>query len=198
MFSCEVYQIFQDAFLQNTSGWLLLLNTLFCLLRQPQPQKLFPSALVILNILETNIVNCLRIAPSGGPSQLRLSWFIANRESGVSEMLLELEAVAQLSSVQMRFCKTSQISQKTYKMESLLRKTVRLTVSPQACNCTKMDTSLAFSCEYAVCDYIFSFLFSFRNTKATIADVLWKRCSRIFRKFHRIMLEFLFNKITGF
>ena len=140
MFSCEVYQIFQDAFLQNTSGWLLLLNTLFCLLRQPQPQKLFPSALVILNILETNIVNCLRIAPSGGPSQLRLSWFIANRASGVSEMLLELEAVAQLSSVQMRFCKTSQISQKTYKMESLLRKTVRLTVSPQACNCTKMDT----------------------------------------------------------
>ena len=140
MFSCEVYQIFQDAFLQNTSGWLLLLNTLFCLLRQPQPQKLFPSALVILNILETNIVNCLRIAPSGGPSQLRPSWFIANRASGVSEMLLELEAVAQLSSVQMRFCKTSQISQKTYKMESLLRKTVLLTVSPQACNCTKMDT----------------------------------------------------------
>ena len=45
--SCEFYQIFQNAFLQNSSGWLLLLNTHFCSLRRPQSQKLFPSTLVI-------------------------------------------------------------------------------------------------------------------------------------------------------
>ena len=40
---------------------------------------------------------------------------------------------AQLSSVKLRFCKTSQISQKTSRMEFLLRETI----SSQACNCTK-------------------------------------------------------------
>ena len=79
-----------ERFLQNNSGWLLLPNTFFCSLRQPQPKKLFPSALVNLNILETNTVNCLRTAHCGGPSQLRLCWFIANRASDMSEMWLEI------------------------------------------------------------------------------------------------------------
>ena len=30
VFSCEFYQMFQNAFLANISGWLLLLNTHFC------------------------------------------------------------------------------------------------------------------------------------------------------------------------
>ena len=167
------------------------------MLRQPQPQKLFPSALVILNILETNIVNCLRIAPSGGPSQLRLSWFIANRASGVSEMLLELEAVAQLSSVQMRFCKTSQISQKTYKMESLFVKLQAV----KAATVLKRTSSLAFSCEYVHVKIFFHFYFFVsEKTKAATEHVLWRKMFHKFCKFHRNtpVLQPLFNKIAGF
>ena len=51
---------FRTFFWKNTSGWLLLLNTLFRSLRRPQPQKIFSSILVFLNIFETNTVNCLR------------------------------------------------------------------------------------------------------------------------------------------
>ena len=51
--------LFQRAFLQQTSGCLPMLNTLFCLLRRPQPQKMCPSTLVVLNIFETNTVNSL-------------------------------------------------------------------------------------------------------------------------------------------
>ena len=36
--SCDFCQIFQNIFLQNTGGWLLLLNTLYSLCR-PQPQN---------------------------------------------------------------------------------------------------------------------------------------------------------------
>ena len=60
MFFCEFYQIFQNAVLQNTSGSLLLLNTLFCSLGRPQPQKMFPSNLVILNISVINTQICLQ------------------------------------------------------------------------------------------------------------------------------------------
>ena len=45
---------FRTLFLQNSSVWLLLLNTLFCLLRQLQPEKMLLSTLVILHIFETN------------------------------------------------------------------------------------------------------------------------------------------------
>ena len=37
--SWEFYQIFQNAFLQNSSEWLLLLNTFFCSLRRLQPKN---------------------------------------------------------------------------------------------------------------------------------------------------------------
>ena len=48
---------------------------------------------------------------------------------------MEIKADAQLSSVKMRFCKISQISQKASKMELFFSKTV----NHQACNCTKKD-----------------------------------------------------------
>ena len=60
---------FRKLFLQHSSGWLLLLNTLLRSLRRPQPQKKFPSTLAILNILETNIAICLRTATCGGSRQ---------------------------------------------------------------------------------------------------------------------------------
>ena len=41
----------------NKSEWLLLLNIHFCSIRRPQPQKMFPSTLVILNTFETSTVN---------------------------------------------------------------------------------------------------------------------------------------------
>ena len=71
------------------------LNTLFCLLRGPQPQNMCPSTLVILNIFETNTVNCLRTALCRDPRQTVswwLTWFIANRASDMSEMLLEIRS----------------------------------------------------------------------------------------------------------
>ena len=64
-FPVSFTKYFRALLLQNTSGSLLLLNNFFCLLRRPQPQKMFPSALVILNIFETNTWNCLRTAFSG-------------------------------------------------------------------------------------------------------------------------------------
>ena len=68
-FCVSFTQYFRTLFLQNTYRWLLLLNTLFSSLRRPQPQKMCPSTLAILNIFETNTVNCLRIVPCGGPRQ---------------------------------------------------------------------------------------------------------------------------------
>ena len=62
-------EYFRTLFLQNTSGWLLLLNTLFCSLRRPQQQKIFPLTLVVLNIFERNTVNFLQAALCGGPRQ---------------------------------------------------------------------------------------------------------------------------------
>ena len=53
--------------LQNTS--VFLRNTLFCSLRRPQPQKMFPSTLFILNIFGGNTVDHLRTALSGSPRQ---------------------------------------------------------------------------------------------------------------------------------
>ena len=67
--SCDFSKYFRKLFLQNSSGWMLLLNTLLSSLRRPQPQKMFPSTLAILNILETNIAICLRTALCGGSRQ---------------------------------------------------------------------------------------------------------------------------------
>ena len=92
-FPVSFTKYFRTLFLQNTSGWLLLLNTLFCSLRRPQPQKMFPSTLVILNVFETNIVNCLRTALCGGPRQTvscDQDDLLLIRASNMSEMLLEI------------------------------------------------------------------------------------------------------------
>ena len=76
----------------------------------------------------------------------------------------KLEAVAQLSSVKMRFCKTSKSSQKASNMESILRKIV----SSQDCNCTKKDTITGVFLWICSCGYIFSFLlFCFRKDKSS-------------------------------
>ena len=77
-----------------------------------EPGKTFPSTLVILNAFETNPVNCLRNALSGGPRQT------VGRD--ITDLLLikrvicpkcgwKSEAAAKQSSVKMRFCKTSHI-----------------------------------------------------------------------------------------
>ena len=52
-FPVSFTKYFWTLFLQNTSGWLLLLNTRFFSLRRPQLQKMFPSTLVLLNIFKT-------------------------------------------------------------------------------------------------------------------------------------------------
>ena len=79
-------------------------------------------------------------------SQLWLSWFTANRASDTSEMLLEMEVVAQLSSVKLH---------KFYKKHLRWRP---FFVSPQACNCTKKDTITGALLWIHLCEYIFSFL----------------------------------------
>ena len=56
-------------FWQNTSVWLLLLNTPFLIVTSTSTRKTFPSTLVILNIFETNTEDCLQTAPCGGPAQ---------------------------------------------------------------------------------------------------------------------------------
>ena len=58
-FPVSFTKYFLMLFLQNISGWLFLLNTLFYSLRQPQLQKMFPSTLVILNIFEQLFVEVL-------------------------------------------------------------------------------------------------------------------------------------------
>ena len=58
-FPVSFTKYFLTLFLQNISGWLFLLNTLFYSLRQPQLQKMFPSTLVILNIFEQLFVEVL-------------------------------------------------------------------------------------------------------------------------------------------
>ena len=45
-------------------------------LRRPQPQKMFPLTLVILDIFEENTVNRFRTALCGGPRQLSVTKLI--------------------------------------------------------------------------------------------------------------------------
>ena len=80
------------------------------------------------------------------------------------------EAAAQLPPVKMRFCKASQISQKTSKIISLFRKAV----TSQPCNCyTKKDTITGVFLWIYLCEYNFSFLlFCFRKNKSS-----HRRCS---------------------
>ena len=92
------------------------------------------------------------------------------------------EAVAQFSSVKMRFCKTSQISQKTYKMESLFVKLQAV----KAATVRKSTSSLAFSCEYVHVKIFFHFYFFVsEKTKAATGHVLWRKMFHKFCKFHR-------------
>ena len=73
------------------------------------------------------------------------------------------EAVVQLSSVKLRFCKTSNISQKHLRWSPLFRKIV----SPQGCNCTKEDTITGVFLWICSCECIFSFLLFFRKDKSS-------------------------------
>ena len=74
------------------------------------------------------------------------------------------EAVAQLSSVKLRFCETSQISQNTSKMEFLFCKYV----SPQACNSNKKETVIGVFLWIYLCEYALSFyFFCFRKDKSS-------------------------------
>ena len=65
-FPVSFTKYFRTLFLQNTSGSLLLLNTLFCSLRRSQPQNMCAPNLVIS---ETNTVNCLRTVPCRSPNK---------------------------------------------------------------------------------------------------------------------------------
>ena len=90
--------ILKHFLLQNFSAWQPLLNTLFCSLRRTQPQKMFPSTLVIsICSNQTLWIAYEQLFVEVLDSQLWLTWFIVNRAS---------------DSVKLRFCKTSQISQK--------------------------------------------------------------------------------------
>ena len=65
----------------------------------------------------------------------------------------------------MRFCKASQISQKTFKIESLFRKTV----TSYARNCTK---SLAFPCECIYVNILLHFLLFWKDQYLFNSQVL--------------------------
>ena len=116
MFSCEFYQIFQNAVFAKHLWVTVSAKYPFLFVPSPQPQEIFLSTLVILNVFETNTVKCLRTALCGGPRQtvscdkvdlLLIEQVICPRCCCIPEV------VAQLSSVKMRFCKTSEISQKS-------------------------------------------------------------------------------------
>ena len=61
MFSCEFYQIFQEASFTKQLWVTASVDTLSYSLRRPQPQKMFPLTLVILNIFGTKAVNRLKL-----------------------------------------------------------------------------------------------------------------------------------------
>ena len=128
------YQLFQNAF---SAKHLCAASTL-CSLTRPQPEKTFPSTLVISHVFETNTQllanSCLW--RSYTDSQLWLVDLFLTGQVMPPKCCWVLEAVVQLSSVKMKFCKTSQISQKPSEMEFLFCKIV----SPQGCNCTKKDS----------------------------------------------------------
>ena len=136
------------------------------------------SALVTLNIFEISTVNCLRTALC---EFLRQSFGCDEVDLLLIEQVICLkccyksEAIAQLSSIKMRFCKTSQISQKTFTVESLFRKPVR----PQACNSTKKNTIAGVFLWIYLCKYIFSFsLFFFQKRQMQPSEIFCeKRCS---------------------
>ena len=78
-FPMRFTKYFRTLLLQNISVWLLLLNTFFCSLCQPQPQEMFPSILVISNTFEVNTVICLRTALSAS--------FVKNLEEAIRGVL---------------------------------------------------------------------------------------------------------------
>ena len=91
-----------------------------------------------------------------------------------------MKAVAQLSSVKLRFCKTLRILQKHLRWSP---------VSPQSCNSTKKDTITGVFLWMYLCEYIFSFLlFCFRKDKSS-----HRRCSveKVFLEKHLCWSLFL-------
>ena len=150
---------------------MFLQHTLFSSLHQPQPQQMFPSTLVILNIFETNTVNCLQTALCGGSRQtvscdkvdlLPIEQVICPKCCWIPE------TVAQLSSMKMRFCKTSEISQKTSKIVSLFCKTASSQV--RSCN-AKKDTITGLFLGIYLCEYVvlltFFYIFTYFRTPRT-------------------------------
>ena len=114
-FPVSFTKYFRTFFLQNTSGWLLLLNTLFCLLTSAT-KNVFPSTLLISNIFETSTVNCLERALCGEPRQpgsCDQVDLLLTEQVISPKYCWKSEAVAQESSVKTKFCKTSHISQKS-------------------------------------------------------------------------------------
>ena len=88
-------EYFRTLFLQNTSGWLLLLNILFCSLRWPQRQKNVSFDLGYFKYFRGK--HCEPLASSSfwrslTDSQLWLSWFTAHKAIDMSEILLEIRS----------------------------------------------------------------------------------------------------------
>ena len=171
------------------------------MLCRPQPEKTIPWTLVVLNILETNTVNCLRTTLCRGPKQtvscdkvdlLLIEQVICPKSCWQSE------AVTQLSSAKMRFSKTSHISQKTSDLKSLFRKIV----SSQGWNCTKKGHHhWYFPVNMFMWIYFFIFTFLFQKRQKQPPKMFCeRRSSQKFRKFHKKtpVLEPLFNIIARF
>ena len=101
---------------------------------------------------------------------------VLDKKSAVTKLILLIEqvtclkccwkseAVAQLSSVKLRLCETSQMSQNTSKMEFLFCKYV----SPHACNSNKKETVIGIFLWIYLCEYVLSFyFFCFRKDKSS-------------------------------
>ena len=92
------------------------------------------------------------------------------------------EPVAQLSSVKMRFCKTSQISQKHLIRSRFLVKLWAL----KAATVLKRTPSLVFFLWICSCEYIFPFLLLFQKRQNQLPEMFCEnKCSQTLRKVHR-------------
>ena len=69
MFSCEFYQIFQNAIFAKQIWVIALAKHPFFHYVNLSHKKMFPSTLVILNIFQKNTVNCLQTALCRGPRE---------------------------------------------------------------------------------------------------------------------------------
>ena len=148
MLSCEFCQIFQNT-LQNTSGWLLLLNTLYSL-RRPQSQVTFD--LGYFKMINSKHVHSKRwIAARKCFWNLYIiscDWFdlLLIKQAMRSKCCCKSEAVTQqsLEKVEIMFCKLHKFHKKVLLIESLFHKTV----SYYACNCTHHHWCFSFQLSF--------------------------------------------------